>query len=75
MFHLEPKNQEEIVKNDLLKEPQLIKDRLDLPGLKEMHKGSVNDLAQIIAMVLKSRSNIVKLEYVVGDYIEITLAV
>lgn len=75
IFTIEPKTQEDLVNNMLAQEPKTVIERLELPGIKTLHENPVADLAQVMAVIFKSRKNILEMKYVVGKYVELTLAV
>ena len=61
------------VEEELMKMPQPSKvNNVVIPGIKVLHQKSVNDIAEVLAMVIKSASNIQELKYVIGSHIEIT---
>ena len=70
---LKPKNQEELVQNDLDRD---VLDRntteLVIPGIENLHHRPTAEIAEVLATVLKSHVNIMKVEYMVGSYIRIT---
>ena len=67
------KTQQDLVNEDLLSQPRVTKEVLRLPGIKELHQKSKEDIAETLTMVLKSRANIIGLNWVVGESITLTL--
>lgn len=67
------KTQQDLVNEDLLSQPRITKEILRLPGIKELHLRSKEEIAETLTMVLKSRANIVGFNWVVGSHIELTL--
>lgn len=55
-------------------QPEIIADRLFLPGIEKLHEKSTQEIADVLANVLRSRANIRELRYVVGEYIEVKTA-
>lgn len=47
--------------------------KLVVPGIKTLHQKSVAEIAEVLAGVLKSQSNIVRFEYVVGSHFNLTI--
>lgn len=66
------RTQEDLVKEKLSKQEKVITDRLTPPAIRDLHTKSLEDIATTLAQVLKSRPNIRKLTYVVGESIDIT---
>lgn len=67
------KTQQDLVDEELLSVPKETKQILKLPGIKELHQKSKEEIAETLTMVLKSRANIIGLNWVVGSHIELTL--
>jgi hypothetical protein len=53
--------------------PDVKTERIAFPGIKTLHEKPSAEIAEAIAMALKSRSNVVELRYKIGEYIELTL--
>lgn len=68
-----PKTQTDLVNEDLLMQPKVTSEVLRLPGIDVLHQKTKEEIAEVLTMVLKSRSNIVGLNWVVGKHIELTL--
>ena len=67
------RTQSDLVTEELLSQPRTTKEKLRLPGIEKLHTKTKEEIAETLAMVLKSRPNIVQLDYVVGKWIEVTL--
>jgi len=52
---------------------ETLKEKVAFPGIKTLHEKSTAEIADALAMALKSRANIRELHYKVGEYIELTL--
>lgn len=48
--------------------------KVSVPGMQKLHEQPTAEIAEVLANVLRSRPNIVKMTYVVGQYIELTSA-
>jgi hypothetical protein len=55
-------------------QPEVVADRLFLPGIDKLHEKSTKEIAEVLANVLRSRANIREITYKVGEYIEIKSA-
>lgn len=45
-----------------------------VPGIKTLHQQSAEEIAIVLTNVLRSAPNITKLEWVIGEYIQLTSA-
>ena len=70
----EPRNQDEVVKEKMKKEAlsETVTERVNPPGLKEIHKKSFAEAGEFLANVLKSRRNVTRIVFQVGEYVELT---
>lgn len=66
------RTQGDIVKNKMAKEPTETFD-LRIPGVKDLHLRSIEEIAEVLAIALKSQSNLLELRYKVGESIEVTV--
>lgn len=64
--------QQEAVDRDLASQNKQQVETLRLPGIETLHTKSADEIAAVLTNVIKSRSGITKLVYVVGEGIEIT---
>jgi hypothetical protein len=69
-----PKNQADHVALDQPPQPNEYVEQLVLPGIANLHNMSREDIADTLANILKSRTNIKALRYEVGKCIELTLS-
>lgn len=46
--------------------------RVVVPGIELLHQKPINEIAEVLANVLRSAPNIVRLDYVIGSHIELT---
>ena len=67
------KTQQDLVTEDLMSQPRVSKEKIRLPGIETLHLKSKEEIAEVLTMVLKSRTNIVGLNWVLGSHIEVTL--
>jgi hypothetical protein len=67
------RTQQDLVNEELLTRPRVTKELLKLPGITTLHTKSKEEIAETLTMVLKSRANIVGMNWVIGQYIELTL--
>lgn len=72
----EPRTQSDIVKKQLGDHASTrmtsVTEKVRPPGIEKLHLQSKEDIAIALANVLKSRANITGLNYIIGQYIEIT---
>jgi len=47
-------------------------ERVYPPGIEDLHKRSIDEVAQTLAHVLRSKPLITEMHYVAGQYIELT---
>ncbi len=69
---LKPNSQSDIMKQELSEKPRQVTDTLRLPGIDKLHLKSKDEIAEVLANVLKSRANITALKFVVGSHLELT---
>ena len=67
------RTQQDLVNEELLSQDRVTIEKLKLPGITTLHTKSKEEIAETLAMVLKSRANIVGMNWVLGKYIELTL--
>lgn len=70
-----PTNQEQLVKEKLGHESKVrhdITEKLSIPGIENLHLKPVEEIALVLANVIKSRRAIKSFTYQVGEYIEIS---
>lgn len=72
----EPRNQEQLVKQKMggkdLGAFNTITERVYIPGIETLHHKSTDEIAATLANVIKSRSTVRAITYVLGSHIEIT---
>ena len=64
-------NQEDLVREAMGYQPKEVTRKVNLPGLTALHNKSTVEIAETLALVLKSENNIVEIRYRVGEYIEL----
>lgn len=67
------KTQQDLVNEEFFAQPRNTRESLKLPGITTLHQKSKEEIAETLAMVLKSRTNIVGLNWIVGKEIVLTL--
>lgn len=65
------KTQEDLVRMRTALEPTEKTHQVRIPGIEQLHTKPVEEIAEVIAMVLKSQPNIVEVRYKVGNCIEL----
>lgn len=65
------KTQEDLVRMKAAFEPTEKVQQVRIPGIEQLHNKPTAEIAEVLAMVLKSQPNIVEVRYKVGNCIEI----
>jgi hypothetical protein len=65
-------NQTQLMNDKLMTQNMSVTEKLRLPGIETLHERSAADIGSALANVIKSRSGIISLNFVVGSHIEIT---
>lgn len=71
---LNKKTQDDHVKEELGFQPELIREKVNLPGIRQLHEQPAADIAEVLATLIKSRNDVKEIHYVVGEGIEIVSA-
>lgn len=66
------KTQADLVTEDKGFQEKRITRKVVIPGLNILHTKPIEDIAEVLALVIKSQNNIVEIRYVLGEYIELT---
>lgn len=66
--------QEDIVKKDKGFIPKTLTQQVRIPGIETLHEKPTDEIAEALALVLRSRSNVIAVKYVLGEYIELTVS-
>lgn len=70
------KTQADIVRERSVDEPDVVTERLRLPGVELLHTRPREEVAEVLAgIVLKAKKDIVELRWLLGQYIELTYKV
>lgn len=64
-------NQEELVKKARGYQPETIIEKIGLPGIETLHERGIEEVADTLANVIKSRANVVSVKFTVGKAIEL----
>jgi hypothetical protein len=46
--------------------------KVAVPGIQNLHTKSTEEIAEVLSNVMRSRSNVTAIKYVLGKYIELT---
>jgi hypothetical protein len=63
--------QADIVKTDQGYVPKTLSEKIKIPGIENLHEKPTDEIAEVLATVLRSRSNVQEVRYVLGEYIEL----
>jgi len=66
------KDQQTQVNNELATQNNTVTDKLNIPGIKTLHTKPVDEIAAVLANLIKSRAGITKLTYNIGEDVEVT---
>lgn len=66
------KTQEDLVVNSVPYSPEQTTVKVAVPGIQLLHTKSTEEIAEVLSNVIRSRSNVVEIKYVLGEYIELT---
>lgn len=66
------RTQSDIVREDRLRRHEPVVNKLRIPGIDKLHTKEVEEIAETLAVVLKSQSMLREFRWVVGEYIELT---
>jgi len=69
---LRQKNQEDIVAADGGIAPEVVKEKVRIPGIETLHEQPSDEIGEVLAMILRSRAHVKEVRYVVGEYVELT---
>lgn len=64
-------SQTDIVREASAQEERVVREKLLLPGIKELHTRPIVDIAEVLANTLKARTNVSEVHWVLGKYIEL----
>ena len=70
---MQKNTQADHVTEDIGYKADTLVERVAFPGIKLLHEKPAAEIADALAMVLKSRTNIVELHYRIGEFIELVL--
>jgi hypothetical protein len=66
------KNLNDLVNQAVQDSEKIVTDRIELPGIKQLHTKSKEEIAAVLTNFLLSRSNVKELKFVIGSHIEVT---
>lgn len=67
-----PRTQSEVVEEALNNSQKVHVETLKLPGITTLHTKPTDEVAAVLANLLKSRTGIISLKFVVGSHVELT---
>jgi len=53
-------------------QPQETTQKVVVPGIETLHQRPINEIAEVLANVLRSAPNIIRMEFVTGSHISLT---
>lgn len=68
------RNQQELVQEEQGFQPKEVTRKITLPGLETLHTKTIDEIAEVLAIAIKSEPNVVELRYRAGKFIELTTA-
>ena len=66
------KTQDDLVREEQGYQPREVTRKISVPGLESLHQKPTIEIAEMLALVLRSEPNIIELRYRVGEFIELT---
>lgn len=66
------KTQKDIVEAEKSKDQAYDSEIVTIPGIKELHNKTTSEIAEVLAVVLKSRANIKSITYVLGEHVKVS---
>ena len=69
---MQKQTQADHVAEEMGYKPTLQKEQIAFPGIKLLHERPTAEIAEALALALKSRGNVIELRYKVGEFIELT---
>ena len=70
---MKPQTQDDIVRQDQGYKPQEVTRKVLLPGIEQLHTKPVNEIAEVLANVLRMERGVTKFTWEVGKHIELTI--
>jgi hypothetical protein len=68
---MQMKTQDDLVRQKQGFQPEEVTRKVTVPGLAQLHQRSTTEIAEVLANVLRSEQNIIRLTYTVGESIEL----
>jgi hypothetical protein len=66
-----PVNQTDLLKQQIQSQNQTVTEKMKVPGIETLHLKSADEIGNVLANVIKSRSGVISLVFVMGSHIEI----
>lgn len=66
------RTQSDLVVEDQGYKPEEETRRIRLPGLESLHTKSTKEIAEVLAIAIKSEPNVIEIRYRLGEFIELT---
>ena len=70
---MQKSSQQDHVTEEMGYKPEVIVERIAFPGIKTLHEKPTAEIAEALALALRSRQNVVEVRYKIGEFIELTL--
>lgn len=70
---MKQKTQDDIVREDQGYKPQELTRKVLLPGIEQLHTKSIQEIAEVLANVLRMERSITKFTWEIGKHIELTV--
>ncbi|MAG39527.1 hypothetical protein CMI41_00985 [Candidatus Pacearchaeota archaeon] len=67
------KTQQDLVKDDTSYPPEQTTIKVAVPGIKNLHLKSSEEIALTLSNIMRSQSNVTEIRYVLGQYIELVV--
>lgn len=65
------KSQQEQVNDELSTQRKIVTERLVIPGIATLHEKPKDEIAAVLANLLKSKAGMISLKFVIGEAVEI----
>jgi hypothetical protein len=66
------RHQGDIVHNKGPIAPEIQTEKIKIPGIETLHDQPAKHVAEVLAMVVRSRAHVMEMKWVLGKYIELT---
>ncbi len=66
------RNQAELVAEDQGFQAKEVTRKITMPGLEQLHNKTTKEIAEVLAIAIKSEPNVIEIRYRLGKFIELT---